>query len=143
MILMATAKTKDLKAAKPSLASTWKEIARKQKPLMIAMIVLLVVSAILLVFSLTTLRPQNTVVIVGYGDVYGEIAGLSGGYRRDSWMNMLAFPALALIYGLLHNVMIMKVYRKYGRDTAMMVAVASILLVIGTFVIIFRLLGEW
>lgn len=80
---------------------------------------------------------------MGYGDVYGEIAGISGGYRRDSWMNMLAFPALALIYGLLHNVMIMKVYRKYGRDTAMMVAVASILLVIGTFVIIFRLLGEW
>lgn len=110
---------------------------------MIAMIALLVMSVVFLIFSLTMLRPQNTVVIVGYGDVYGEIAGISGGYRRDSWMNMLAFPALALIYGLLHNVMIMKVYRKYGRDTAMMVAVASVLLVIGTFVIIFRLLGEW
>lgn len=140
---MATAKTKDMKAAKPSLSSTWREVARKQKPLMIAMIVLLVVSAILLIFSLTTLRPQNTVVIVGYGDVYGEIAGISGGYRRDSWMNMLAFPVLALIYGLIHNVMILKVYRKYGRDAAMMVAVASILLVVGTFVVIFRLLGEW
>lgn len=140
---MTTAKTKELKAGKPTLISIWKEIARKQKPLMAAMIVLLVVSAILLVFSLTTLRPQNTVVIVGYGDVYGEIAGISGGYRRDSWMNMLAFPALALIYGLVHNIMILKVYRNYGRDAAMMVAVASILLVVGTFVIIFRLLGEW
>ncbi len=140
---MTTAKTKELKAGKPTLTSIWKEIARKQKPLMVAMIVLLVVSAILLVFSLTTLRPQNTVVIVGYGDVYGEIAGISGGYRRDSWMNMLAFPALALIYGLVHNIMILKVYRNYGRDAAMMVAVASILLVVGTFVIIFRLLGEW
>lgn len=140
---MTTAKTKDVKAVKPSLGSVWKEVARKQKPLMIAMIVLLVASAILLVFSLTTLRPQNTVVIVGYGDVYGEIAGISGGYRRDSWMNMLAFPALALIYGLLHNLMILKVYRKYGRDLAMMIAVVSILLVVGTFVIIFRLLGEW
>ena len=58
-------------------------------------------------------------------------------------MNMLAFPALALIYGLVHNIMILKVYRNYGRDAAMMVAVASILLVVGTFVIIFRLLGEW
>ena len=140
---MATAKTKDVKEKKPGLSSVWKEVARKQKPLMIAMIVLLVASAILLVFSLTTLRPQNTVVIVGYGDVYGEIAGISGGYRRDSWMNMLAFPALALIYGLLHNVLILKVYRKYGRDLAMMIAVASILLVAGTFVAIFRLLGEW
>lgn len=140
---MATAKTKDIREGKPSLSSVWKEVARKQKPLMIAMIVLLVASAILLVFSLTTLRPQNTVVIVGYGDVYGEIAGISGGYRRDSWMNMLAFPALALIYGLLHNVMILKVYRKYGRDIAMIIAVVSILLVVGTFVVIFRLLGEW
>lgn len=140
---MTTAKTKDIREGKPSLSSVWKEVARKQKPLMIAMIVLLVASAILLVFSLTTLRPQNTVVIVGYGDVYGEIAGISGGYRRDSWMNMLAFPALALIYGLLHNVMILKVYRKYGRDIAMIIAVVSILLVVGTFVVIFRLLGEW
>lgn len=140
---MATAKTKDMREGKPSLSSVWKEVARKQKPLMIAMIVLMVASAILLVFSLTTLRPQNTVVIVGYGDVYGEIAGISGGYRRDSWMNMLAFPVLALIYGLLHNLMILKVYRKYGRDLAMMIAVASILLVVGTFIIIFRLLGEW
>lgn len=140
---MATAKTKDMREGKPSLSLVWKEVARKQKPLMIAMIVLMVASAILLVFSLTTLRPQNTVVIVGYGDVYGEIAGISGGYRRDSWMNMLAFPVLALIYGVLHNLMILKVYRKYGRDLAMMIAVASILLVVGTFVIIFRLLGEW
>jgi len=140
---MATAKTKDMREGKPSLSSVWKEVARKQKPLMIAMIVLMVASAILLVFSLTTLRPQNTVVIVGYGDVYGEIAGISGGYRRDSWMNMLAFPVLALVYGVLHNLMILKVYRKYGRDLAMMIAVASILLVVGTFVIIFRLLGEW
>lgn len=140
---MTTAKTKEMREGKPSLSSVWREVARKQKPLMIAMIVLLVASVVLLVFSLTTLRPQNTVVIVGYGDVYGEIAGISGGYRRDSWMNMLAFPALALIYGLLHNLMILKVYRKYGRDLAMMIAVVSILLVAGTFVIIFRLLGEW
>ena len=55
---------------------------------MVAMLALVVMSAVLLVFTLFTLRPQNTVVIVGYGDVYGEIAGLSGGYRRDSWMNM-------------------------------------------------------
>lgn len=140
---MTTAKTKEVREGKPSLSSVWREVARKQKPLMIAMIVLIIASVVLLVFSLTTLRPQNTVVIVGYGDVYGEIAGISGGYRRDSWMNMLAFPALALIYGLLHNLMILKVYRKYGRDLAMMIAVVSILLVVGTFVIIFRLLGEW
>ena len=126
-----------------SLLSIWREVCRKQKGVMIAMIVLAVASAILLIFSLTTLRPQSTVVIVGYGDVYGEIAGISGGYRRDSWMNMLAFPALALMYGLVHNLLVLRVYRKYGKDAAIVLAVATILLIVGTFVVIFRLLGEW
>lgn len=100
-------------------------------------------SVALLVFSFTALRPQNTVVIVGYGDVYGEIAGISGGYRRDSWVNMLAFPILAVVFGVVHNLLILRVYRRYGKDTALMVAVATMLLIVGTFVILLRLLGEW
>lgn len=126
-----------------SLATIWKEICRKQKGLMMAMIALMVLSAILLIFALTTLRPQSTVVIVGYGDVYGEIAGISGGYRRDSWVNMLAFPILAIIYGFLHNLLTMRIYRKYGKDAAMVMIAMTMLLIVGTFVIIFRLLGEW
>lgn len=137
------AKVKSKETNPDSLLSIWREVCRKQKGVMIAMIVLAVASAILLVFSLTTLRPQSTVVIVGYGDVYGEIAGISGGYRRDSWMNMLAFPALALLYGLVHNLLVLRVYRKYGKDAAIVLAVATILLIVGTFVVIFRLLGEW
>lgn len=135
---------KKVKEANPdSLMSIWREVYRKQKGLMIAMIVLAVLSAVLLVFSLTTLRPQSTVVIVGYGDVYGEIAGISGGYRRDSWLNMLAFPVLALLYGIVHNLLVLRVYRKYGKDAALVLAVATMLLIVGTFVVIFRLLGEW
>ena len=137
------AKVKSKETNPDSLLSIWREVCRRQKGVMIAMIVLAVASAILLIFSLTTLRPQSTVVIVGYGDVYGEIAGISGGYRRDSWMNMLAFPALALLYGLVHNLLVSRVYRKYGKDAAIVLAVATILLIVGTFVVIFRLLGEW
>ena len=110
---------------------------------MMAMGIVVLMSAALLVFSFTALRPQNTVVIVGYGDVYGEIAGISGGYRRDSWMNMLAFPILALVYGVVHNLLILRVYRRYGKDTAMMLAVVTMLLIVGTFVTLLRLLGEW
>lgn len=110
---------------------------------MMAMIVLAVLSGVLLIFALTTLRPQNSVVIVGYGDVYGEIAGLSGGYRRDSWLNMLAFPILALMYGLLHNALALKIYRKYGKDLALVLVVMTMLLILGTVIVIIRLLGEW
>lgn len=136
-------KTKEEKTERPSLVSTWKEVSRKQKGLVIAMGIVILMSIALLVFSFTALRPQNTVVIVGYGDVYGEIAGISGGYRRDSWVNMLAFPILAVVYGVVHNLLVLRVYRRYGKDTALMVAVATMLLIVGTFVILLRLLGEW
>ncbi len=140
---MVMTKTKEEKTERPSLVSTWKEVSRKQKGLVIAMGIVVLMSIALLVFSFTALRPQNTVVIVGYGDVYGEIAGISGGYRRDSWVNMLAFPILAVVYGVVHNLLVLRVYRRYGKDTALMVAVATMLLIVGTFVILLRLLGEW
>ncbi len=136
-------KAKPEKIRQPSLGSTWREVCRKQKGLMTAMIILALLSIALLIFSLTTLRPQSTVVIVGYGDVYGEIAGISGGYRRDGWMNMLAFPALAIIYGFIHNLLILRIYRKYSKDVALVTAFATMFLIIATFIVIFRLLGEW
>lgn len=148
---MAISKVDQRKPARPTpepvfdhgLKGTWREICHKQKPLMITMIILAVLSGCLLFFSFSTLRPQNTVVIVGYGDVYGEIAGISGGYRRDSWLTMLAFPIFAVVLGLLHNLLTIRLYRKYGRDAAQAFAIMSILLVVGTFMAIIRLMGEW
>lgn len=131
------------KEPKLEFRATWREIAKKQKPLMFAMIILAVMSALLLVFALFMLKPQNTVVIVGYGDVYGEIAGLSGGYRRDSWLNMLAFPLLAVIFGVVHNFLTLRIYRKYGRDLALTFVGMSMLLVLATVVVLLRLTGEW
>ena len=53
---MAKAKVKEEKDPSLSLGSIWKEICRKQKVLMIMMIVLALMSVILLFFALTTLR---------------------------------------------------------------------------------------
>ncbi len=128
---------------KLKLKATWQEICKKQKGLMMAMILLLVLAGVVAVMLLLVLRPQNSVVIVGYGDVYGEIAGLTGGYRRDSWLNLLAFPLLAVVLGVMHNVVIVRIYQKYGKETALMMVFASMLLLVGVVVIAFRLLGEW
>lgn len=136
-------KTEKSSEEKDGLKAIWQEVYRKQKSLLVAMIILAVASLILLILSLAMLRPNSSVVIVGYGDVYGEIAGISGGYRRSSWMMMLAFPILALIYGVLHNLLVLRVFRKYGRDTAMVLAVMSIILVAATLLVLFRLVGEW
>jgi len=136
-------KTKEPVENKDRLRAVWQEVYRKQRSLLIAMIILAVASLLLLILSLTALRPNNNVVIVGYGDVYGEIAGISGGYRRSGWMMMLAFPILALIYGVLHNLLVLRVFRKYGRDAAIILVVMSIILVAATLLVLFRLVGEW
>lgn len=138
-----TKKTDEVAENKDRLRAVWQEVYRKQKSLLIAMIILMVASLLLFILSLTVLRPSSNVVIIGYGDVYGEIAGISGGYRRSGWMMMLAFPILALIYGILHNLLVLRIYRKYGRDVAMIFAVMSIVLVMATLLVLFRLVGEW
>lgn len=130
------------KQSRLGLMASWREIVREQKGLLAAMIGLMVMSLILLVIALVTLRPQTTVVITGYGDVYGELAGLTGGYRRESWLNMLAFPILALLFGVVHNFLAVRVYQKYGRDAALVLVVVTMLLVVATALVIFRLLGE-
>ena len=130
------------KQSRLGLMTSWREIVREQKGLLAAMIGLMAISLILLVIALVTLRPQTTVVITGYGDVYGELAGLTGGYRRESWLNMLAFPILALLFGVVHNFLAVRVYQKYGRDAALVLVVVTMLLVVATALVIFRLLGE-
>ena len=130
------------KQSRLGLMTSWREIVREQKGLLAAMIGLIAMSLILLVIALVTLRPQTTVVITGYGDVYGELAGLTGGYRRESWLNMLAFPILALLFGVVHNFLAVRVYQKYGRDAALVLVVVTMLLVVATALVIFRLLGE-
>ena len=130
------------KQSRLGLMTSWREIVREQKGLLAAMIGLMAMSLILLVIALVTLRPQETVVITGYGDVYGELAGLTGGYRRESWLNMLAFPILALLFGVVHNFLAVRVYQKYGRDAALVLVVVTMLLVVATALVIFRLLGE-
>lgn len=130
------------KQSRLGMMTSWREIVREQKGLLAAMIGLMAMSLILLVIALVTLRPQTTVVITGYGDVYGELAGLTGGYRRESWLNMLAFPILALLFGVVHNFLAVRVYQKYGRDAALVLVVVTMLLVVATALVIFRLLGE-
>ena len=131
------------KPKKLDFVATWREITRKQHTLMVALIIMIVMSLAFLIFALIAIRPQGAVVIVGYSDVYGDFADVSGGYRRDSWLNMLAFPILAVVFGVIHAFIALRVYRKYGKFPALVVVIATILLIVGAFVVLLRLLGEW
>ncbi len=111
-----------------------KEIVKKHHDLMWLMLLLFVGSMGLLVTTLVTLNPNVSITNVGYGDI--------GGYRTGSWANMLAFAILAIILGVLHNLLVVKIFRKKGDGLAKVLVVTSIFLLIGAFVVLIRLLGE-
>ena len=124
------------------------EIYRENRSLLVFMILSFMLAAGLLVFSLTKLDSTSAVVKVGYGDIGryqgGEWSSManSGGYYDASWTEMLAFPALALIFGLLHNLLAVKLYSKKGAGVAQVFVIYSICLALATFVVLSRLLGE-
>lgn len=130
------------------LKNNWSEIRTKEHRLLGWMILLGLVAVVLLVFSLVSLRPNSSVVKISYGDIGryqgGEWSSMSnsGGYHDGSWMNMFAFPLLALVLGGLHNLLAVKLYGKRGVAMAKTLVVISIGLTIFAFIVLMRLLGE-
>ncbi|MBR5939021.1 hypothetical protein IKZ77_00505, partial [Candidatus Saccharibacteria bacterium] len=66
-----------------------------------------IIAAIALaVFGFIRLNPSISVVKVGYSDI--------SGYKDGVWTDMLAFPLMALILGILHSIVAVKIYHKRG-----------------------------
>lgn len=112
------------------------------------MILMVVLSVVLLIFSLFTLKPSASVVKVGYGDIGryqgGEWSSMTnaGGYHDGSFLEMLAYPVLAILFGVIHNILITKVWEKRGSGLARALAYVTLMLILVTFVVLIRLLGE-
>lgn len=134
MAQRAKEKTAKLKPETPSLGVIWRTICTRQKGLMALMIVMGVMALILLILTLLNLNVQNMQVIVGYSDVHG-------GYQKGSWVSMLGFALLAVVCGFLHNVLAAKVFQKYGKDSAMVIVLMTMLVLLGAFVVLLRVLG--
>ncbi len=107
---------------------------QSERGIIVAMIINLLLSIGLLVFSLINLNPNSTVVKIGYGDI--------GGYRDGSWFDMLAFPLLAITFGILHSFLALRIFHKRGGGMAKFFLVTTTALILGTFLVINRLLGE-
>lgn len=124
------------------------EIYREHRGLFVGMIMVAVLSLIFLVFSLVTLSPSSAVVKTGYSDI-GSFAGddltgmrSAGGYRDGAWGNMLVFPILALIIGVLHNLIAVRLYKRRGESSAKAFLAISVAILVGAFIVLLRLLGE-
>ena len=88
----------------------------------------------LLIFSILNLNPNGAVVKVGYGDI--------GGYRDGTWAEMLTFPILAIIFGILHNLLALRIFHKRGSGMAKFFLITTTMLIAGTLLVLIRLLGE-
>ena len=100
-----------------------------------ALIVLnLLLSAGLFTYAMVSLNPNSAVVKIGYGDI--------GGYRDGTWVNILMYPVLAILFGVLHNLLALKVFRKRGGAMAKFFLLTTTMLILGTFVVLVRILKE-
>ena len=131
-----------------NIADNFKKIFEGHKWLLAAQMVLLVISIALFIFSIFNLGSTATVVKTSYGDIgryqggdWSSMAN-SGGYHDDVWTERFAFPLLAVIFGVLHNLLAIKIFEKKGGAMAGYFVLFSVVLVLATFIVFGRLLGE-
>lgn len=131
-----------------NIPENFKKIFESHKGLLLAQMMLLVISIALLIFTLLNLGSSTTVVKASYGDIGGYQGGdwssmaNSGGYHDDVFTERFAYPILAIIFGVLHNLLAIKIFEKRGSAMAFYFVFFSIFLVLATFVVFIRLLGE-
>ena len=113
------------------LKSDFKIIYQKERIMLTLMIVNLLLAIVLAVFSLVRLNPNTAVVKVGYGDI--------GGYRDGSWTDLIAFPLLTILFGVLHNFVAMRIFHKRGAGMTKFFLTVTTLLIIGAFIVFTRL----
>ena len=107
---------------------------QSERGIIILIILNFLFSTGLFIFSLANLNPNSSVVKISYGDI--------GGYRDGTWFDMLAFPLLAIVFGILHSLLALKIFHKRGGGMAKFFLVTTTALIFGTILVINRLLGE-
>ena len=110
------------------------KIYHDERGIMLIMILNIVLSIALLIFSLVRLNPNASVVKIGYGDI--------GGYRDGTWLDMLAFPLLAILFGLVHTFLALRIFQKRGGGMTKFFLIITTILILGSFLVLARLLGE-
>lgn len=127
---------------------SFKEISKEHKSVFVMMIIMVILAIGLLVFSLVNLKPSSTTVRVGYSDIgsyqgeeWNEVRS-SSGYESGKWMDLLTFPAIAIVVGVMHTLIALKLYKRRGASFVAAFLVMSITVLIGAFIVLGRLIGE-
>lgn len=110
------------------------KIYQTERGLLVLMIINLLLAIGLLVFSIAKLNPNLSVIRVGYGDI--------DGYRDGSWTDLLAFPILAIVFGVFHNLLAVKIFHKRGGGMAKFFLLLTTAIILGAILVFARVLGE-
>lgn len=110
------------------------KISQEERGTLFLMGINLIISIGLLIFSILSLNPSASVVKVGYGDI--------GGYRDGAWSDLIAFSILAILFGVIHNFLAVRIYHKRGGGMTKFFLITTTFLILGTILVLVRLLGE-
>lgn len=116
------------------LATVIKKIYHEERFMFVLMIFNTVLAIALFVVSIVNLNPSSAVVKVGYGDI--------GGYRSGSWADMLVFPILAIIFGVFHTLIAIRIFKKRGAGMTKFFLITTSALILGAIVVLLRLLEK-
>ena len=110
------------------------KIYQTERGVIVLMVLNFLLATGLFIFSVININPDLSVVRVGYGDI--------DGYRDGSWMDIIAFPTLAVIFGILHNLLAIKIFHKRGGGMVKFFLILTAALIIGAILVLVRILGE-
>ena len=110
------------------------QIYSSERGILAIAVINFILSLVLFIFSIVNLNPNSTVIKTGYGDI--------GGYRDGAWFDMLAFPVLAVVFGVLHALLAVRIFHKRGSGIAKFFLITTTMLIFGAGTVLIRLLGE-
>lgn len=111
-----------------------KKIYKDERLMLVMMILNFLASIALLIYSFVKINPASSVIKIGYGDI--------GGYRDGSWTDLIAFPLLAILFGVLHNFIAVRIFHKRGAGMTKFFLIATTVLIVGAFIVLTRLVQE-
>lgn len=117
-----------------TIGADLKQIYHEERFMLVLMMLNLFAALALFIFSVVNLNPASAVVKTGYGDI--------GGYRSGSWLDMLAFPLLAITLGVFHNLIAIRIFKKRGAGMTKFFLLTTTMLIAGTFIVLLRLLEK-
>ena len=116
------------------LKADFLQIWREEHGVLIMMVLNFLAAVAFVIFFVVSLNLDSSVMKIGYGDI--------GGYRDGGVVDILAFPILAVIFGVLHNLLAARVFHKKGSGMTKFFLFVTTILILGTFLVLMRLLGE-